>query len=168
LEQINRYGAQFAPYNASSTLAAAFQRHWLIPVGYAIGVASCVFHLSNGIWSFGVRWGLWISPAAMRRAGLACTGFGVALGAVSLGAVTAPLRIVPKDARIVEQEMYDARVASHEIEPNPHKRARGADDEAGRGSTGGGADAPAPSPSDASANQIGAPAAGDPSARRGG
>jgi succinate dehydrogenase / fumarate reductase cytochrome b subunit len=121
-------GAQFAPYNASSTLSAAFQKNWLIPVGYAIGVASCIFHLSNGIWSFGVRWGLWISPAAMRRAGLACTGFGLALGAVSLGALTAPLRMDADEARRIEKEMYDARVSSHEVEPNPHKRAAGADD----------------------------------------
>lgn len=120
-------GAQFKPYNAASTLAEAFQKNWLIPVAYTVGVLSCVFHLSNGIWSFGVRWGLWVSPAAMRRAGLACAGFGVLLGAVSLGAVSGPIRIKPEEARQIEQEMYDARVASHEIEPNSHKRADGAD-----------------------------------------
>lgn len=120
-----RGGAQFAPYNASSTLASAFQKNWLIPVGYGLGVASCVFHLANGIWSFGVRWGIWVSPAAMRRAGLACTGFGLLLGAVSLGALSAPLRIDPAEARRVEDEMYEARLASHDVEPTPHKRADG-------------------------------------------
>lgn len=116
-------GAQFYPYNASSSLAGALQKNWLLPVGYAIGVSSCVFHLANGLWSFGVRWGLWVSPAAMRRAGLACTVFGLGLGAVSLGAIVAPLRLDVDEARRVEKEMYDARVASHEIEPNEEKVA---------------------------------------------
>jgi len=141
-------GAQFAPYSASSTLAAAFQKSWLIPVGYAIGLASCIFHLSNGIWSFGVRWGLWISPAAMRRAGRVCTAFGLALGAVSLGAVTAPLRLDPAKARIIEQEMYDARVASHEIEANEHKRAPGDDKTDSGKQTNAGQESAQTSPSD--------------------
>ena len=130
-------GAQFSPYNASSTLAAAFQKNWLIPVAYTVGVASCIFHLSNGIWSFGVRWGIWTSPTAMRRAGLACAGFGILLGAVSLGAVAGPMRTDPTEAREIEQEMYDARLASHDVEPNPHKRAPEAGQPANRHETAG-------------------------------
>ncbi len=31
---------------------------------YSVGVLSCVFHLANGIWTFGITWGLWITPEA--------------------------------------------------------------------------------------------------------
>ncbi|MFO0868749.1 MAG: succinate dehydrogenase cytochrome b558 subunit [Pirellulales bacterium] len=116
-------GAQFKPYHASSTLAAAFQKSVLIPVLYTVGVLSCVFHLSNGIWSFGVRWGLWTTPAAMGRAGKLCTGFGIALALVSLGAVAGPLGTDVREARQIEDTMYEARLAAHDIEPNEHKTA---------------------------------------------
>ncbi len=114
-------GAQFKPYNASSTLAAAFQKSVLVPVLYTVGVLSCVFHLSNGIWSFGVRWGIWTTPAAMTRAGRVCTVFGIGLGLVSLGAVSGPLKTDVKAAYQGEKEMLDAKIASHDVDPNPHK-----------------------------------------------
>ena len=40
-------GANFRPYNAASSLALAMQGV-LVPVLYAIGILSCVFHLANG------------------------------------------------------------------------------------------------------------------------
>lgn len=118
-------GAQFLPYRAASSTAAAFQKSILIPIFYTIGVLSCVFHLSNGIWSFGIRWGLWTSPAAMNRAGKACLGFGIILALVSTGALTAPLRIKLDDNKRldpdVEKIMYEAKSGSYEIDPNPEK-----------------------------------------------
>ena len=118
-------GAQFRPYRAASSLAAAFQKSILIPILYTIGVLSCVFHLSNGIWSFGIRWGLWTSPAAMKRAGRICIGFGVAMALVSTGALTAPLRLkLDENQRLtpdVEKTMYEAKRAALEIDDNPHK-----------------------------------------------
>ncbi len=55
-------GAQFRPYSAASTLGAAMQGG-LIPVLYAVGVLSCVFHFANGLWTMGITWGVWTSPA---------------------------------------------------------------------------------------------------------
>ncbi len=40
-----------------------------IAFGYLIGLAALAFHLFNGLWSFGSRWGLWVADAAKRRAG---------------------------------------------------------------------------------------------------
>lgn len=118
-------GAQFRPYRAASSLAAAFQKSILIPILYTIGVLSCVFHLSNGIWSFGIRWGLWTSPAAMKRAGRICIGFGVAMALVSTGAITAPLRLkLDENQHLtpdVEKTMYEAKRDALEIDDNPHK-----------------------------------------------
>ena len=59
-------GANFRPFNAASTLAQALSG-MMVPTFYAIGVAACIFHLANGIWTMGITWGVWTSPAAQRR-----------------------------------------------------------------------------------------------------
>lgn len=117
-------GARFKPYNAASSLADAMQSSLLPKAFYAIGVLSCVFHLSNGIWSAGIRWGLWTSPAAMRRATALCTGFGVLLGTIAIGAWLAPLLTDSHAARVTEDEMYESRIKSHDILPNDEKRSK--------------------------------------------
>src|SRR6185436_13411010 len=63
-------GANFSPFNAASTMGAAMNG-FVVPLLYAIGVLSCVFHLANGIWTMGITWGIWITPAAQRRANVA-------------------------------------------------------------------------------------------------
>jgi succinate dehydrogenase / fumarate reductase cytochrome b subunit len=113
--------AQFAPYNATSTAARAMQASVLVPILYSIGMLSCVFHLANGIWTFGITWGLWLTPTAQRRALVGCGVFGVLLAVVGLSSVTGFMRVnVPSAAR-EEAEMYDARVKTHMIDPNEHK-----------------------------------------------
>ncbi len=79
-------GGQFKPYNAASTAGMALQQ-LLIAVIYAIGVLASVFHLSNGIWSMGITWGVWTRPQAQQRALYACGGFGVILAIVGLSAL---------------------------------------------------------------------------------
>ena len=69
-------GGKFDPHHATSSAATALQ-----PLGisllYAIGVLSAVFHFANGLWTLGITWGLWTSPAAMRRASYLSIGVGV-------------------------------------------------------------------------------------------
>jgi len=125
------YGAIFRPYNAASTAAEAMQLSLIVPILYAIGVLSCVFHLANGIWTFGITWGVWVTPAAQRWANVACLVFGLLLGAVSLGALGGfAFGVDPKEAREVEDIMYEHQFAA-EIEeakklgkedPNAKKR----------------------------------------------
>lgn len=87
-EQLRAGGAfaQFDPENATQTvtetLASVTQK-----VIYLVGVLSCVYHLANGLWTMGITWGVWTTPAAQRRANFACIGFGVALAFVGLGAL---------------------------------------------------------------------------------
>jgi succinate dehydrogenase cytochrome b subunit len=117
------YGGIFRPYNAASTGAEAMRVSGIVPILYAIGVLSCVFHLANGIWTFGITWGIWTSPQAQRWATVACLVFGLGLGAVSMGALSGFAFIVDvKQAREVEEKMYKAKVAAEEILPNEHKR----------------------------------------------
>jgi succinate dehydrogenase / fumarate reductase, cytochrome b subunit len=113
----------FKPYNATSTLAAALQGYvW--PVFYVVGVLACVYHLANGLWTFGITWGIWVSPAAQKRATLACTAFGVMLGIVGLSALGGAKMIKPEEARAIEDKMNRARIESGEIAPNDEKLAK--------------------------------------------
>lgn len=117
-------GAQFSPYNAASTLGAAMSG-FVVPILYAIGVLSCVFHLANGLWTMGITWGVWVSPAAQKRANLVCVVFGIGLAFVGLSALGGALNIDTDAAKEVEQRMYDAKIASGEIEADSseHKRS---------------------------------------------
>jgi len=118
-------GARFKPYNASSTLSEAMQSSLIAKIFYAVGVLSCVFHLANGIWSAGIRWGAWTSPAAMRRASLACTGFGVLLAVVSVAAWIAPLLTDVDEAKRMEQAMIESRKNSGEVTDEEVKEKTG-------------------------------------------
>ncbi|MDX1944751.1 MAG: succinate dehydrogenase cytochrome b558 subunit [Pirellulaceae bacterium] len=115
-------GAQFRAYNAGSTAAEAIQRGApLMAIFYAVGILACVFHLANGIWTFGITWGIWVTPAAQRWATVAALVFGLGLSAVGLGALGGFATTDPKKAAEVEKTMYEAKLKSGEIEANPHK-----------------------------------------------
>ena len=119
-------GAQFKPFNAASTAGEALQGAGYLAF-YIIGVLSCVYHLANGLWTMGITWGIWTSPAAQARALKVCSGFGVLLAVVSMGALFGmrgaghgePL----ENARQVEDQMYKSKTESGELAPNEHKRA---------------------------------------------
>lgn len=116
-------GARFKPYNAASTSASALQASIMIQALYAVGVLACVFHLANGLWTMGITWGLWITPAAQQRASVVCGGIGAVLAVVSIAALVGMVRVDVDAAREIEQTMYEARIDSGQIEPNEHKRA---------------------------------------------
>ena len=117
-------GAQFSPYNAASTLGAAMAG-FVVPILYAIGVLSCVFHLANGLWTMGITWGIWTSPAAQKRANSICVVFGVGLAVVALSALGGAINVDEEAAKEVENRMYNAKIASGEIDEasSAHKRA---------------------------------------------
>ncbi len=114
--------AQFRPYNAASTLAVALSG-WAWPIFYIVGVVACTYHLANGIWTAGITWGAWISPAGQRRASVACTVFGVVLTALGLSALFAAKTTNVEAAKLTEDKMYEMRVETGELKPDPHKRS---------------------------------------------
>jgi succinate dehydrogenase / fumarate reductase cytochrome b subunit len=87
-------GGGFAVHNESGgpaaalTTAQAIQAAWWIAPLYAIGIVACVYHLANGIWTSLITWGITIRPYSQRVAGYFCTGFGVILTLVGLGALS--------------------------------------------------------------------------------
>jgi succinate dehydrogenase / fumarate reductase cytochrome b subunit len=120
------YGHMFKPYNATSTAAEALQISAIVPLLYAIGVLACVFHLANGIWTFGITWGLWVTPQSQRRADWFCLGFGVLLGLVgltALGGFATMSKEQVQQARKNEDKLYQSKVASGELSDNPEKRS---------------------------------------------
>ncbi|MEK6798697.1 MAG: succinate dehydrogenase cytochrome b558 subunit [Planctomycetota bacterium] len=86
-------GGQFAAHDASGapaaaeTTAAALQSAWWIAPAYAVGVASCVYHLANGVWTSLITWGITIRPRSQQVAGYFCAAFGFILLLVGLGAL---------------------------------------------------------------------------------
>jgi succinate dehydrogenase / fumarate reductase cytochrome b subunit len=79
-------GGHFDPHHAASTAGQALQPI-LVSIFYCIGVLSTVFHFANGLWTLGITWGLWTSPAAMRRANVVSVVVGLGLAAAGLGAI---------------------------------------------------------------------------------
>ena len=125
VEQADKLGgAQFDPYNAASSAGKAIQASLLVQIFYTIGILSCVFHLANGIWSMGITWGLWISPAAQRRASWLSLAFGIGLSVVGMSALVGMRNVDVKAAREKEDQMYEARVAAGTLneETADHKR----------------------------------------------
>ena len=99
-------GPRFDPHHATSSAATV-----IAPLGvsllYAIGVLSAVFHLSNGLWTIGITWGLWTSPAAMQRANVVSIVVGVVLAAAGLGAIGGLRATDVAAARQIETRMDD-------------------------------------------------------------
>lgn len=94
------------------------------PIFYTVGVLSCVYHLANGIWTFGITWGIWISPAAQKRASLVCTGFGVVLAIIGMSALTGAKLVDPVQARSIEDKLNQDRIDNGEISPQSKKLAK--------------------------------------------
>jgi succinate dehydrogenase / fumarate reductase cytochrome b subunit len=114
-------GANFKPFNAASTLGEAMAGT-TVQALYAIGMLACVFHLANGIWTMGITWGVWISPAAQGRASRVCAAFGVLLAVAGIESLVGASAVNIEKARAAEAGMYDARLESGDIKPNEHKR----------------------------------------------
>jgi len=123
-------GGHFDPHAATSSAALAI--HPILPtILYAIGVLCVVFHFANGLWTLGITWGIWTSPAAMRRANAVSVAVGVVLAAAGLSSIV-KLRDIGGDAAKLEQarrieanmnEDREARERLLEGEPPAQPRA---------------------------------------------
>lgn len=124
--------ASFYPYNAASTLAYAMEGY-LWPAFYYVGVMACVYHLANGLWTAGITWGLWISPAAQARATKLCVAFGLLLaviGTAAWWAAVSPGEEEIAEFREVENRMYEASVEAGLVPENSEKQYKPESNEA--------------------------------------
>lgn len=101
-------GGRFDPHYATSSAATA-----IAPLGiallYAIGVLAAVYHLANGLWTLGITWGLWTSPAAMQRANVVSIVVGCVLAAAGLGSIGGLRATDVAEARRVETRLEEFR-----------------------------------------------------------
>jgi succinate dehydrogenase / fumarate reductase cytochrome b subunit len=111
-------GGRFDPHHASSSAAVAL-RPPVVTLLYGIGILSVVFHFANGLWTQGITWGLWTSPAAMRRANAVTILVGLGLAAAGLGALGGMRAVDVEQARAIETRMDDVRRMLEGQEPAP-------------------------------------------------
>jgi succinate dehydrogenase / fumarate reductase cytochrome b subunit len=97
-------GGEFDPHHAASSAASAIDS-LPIQIIYAIGTLSAVYHLSNGLWTFGITWGIWVSEAAQNRASKVCAAFGIVLAIVSMGALYGMAKVDVPQAKVYEDVM---------------------------------------------------------------
>ncbi len=114
---------QFRAYNAASTLALAMDGYFW-PTFYLLGVWACVYHLANGLWTAGITWGLWISPAAQRRATYVCTVFGALLLVIGTAAWWSSISIDPVAAKEIEDQMYEFNLQAGLVPESVEKRTQ--------------------------------------------
>ena len=101
-------GGNFDPEAATSSTAVALQP-FLAKLIYVVGMLSCVYHLANGLWTMGITWGVWTSPAAQRRANWVCAVFGVGLAIVGLSVIRGFDQVDIDEAVRTEQRLDQAR-----------------------------------------------------------
>lgn len=114
--------ATFRPYNAVSTVASSMQGSIFVPILYAFGVLSCVYHFANGIWTMGITWGVWTTPKGQRRATYATAGIGVVVAVIGLSSIAGFLAVDVDAAQDTEDRMYEQRTQDGSVIPDSHKR----------------------------------------------
>ncbi|MGH7441128.1 MAG: succinate dehydrogenase [bacterium] len=68
------------------TLASEFSRPW-VAAFYVLGILSAAFHLSNGLWGFGVSWGILRGQKSMDVAWKGCMALAVVVALMGLNAL---------------------------------------------------------------------------------
>jgi succinate dehydrogenase / fumarate reductase cytochrome b subunit len=106
-------GGLFDPEDAA-TAAQAIQAAWWVPVLYAIGVVSVVYHFANGLWTMGITWGLWVSPRAQEKAKAPIAVIGALVMFLGLGSLAAMMMAdVPHDPDAAIQRQEHAWTQPH-------------------------------------------------------
>jgi len=108
-------GGKFNPEHAASS-AAEVLSPLVMKIIYTIGTLCAVYHLANGIWTFGITWGIWTSDKAQKRAGYLCTVIGLTVALFGMGSLYGMSRIdVPEAITIENNIQIDQKAASGEI-----------------------------------------------------
>jgi succinate dehydrogenase / fumarate reductase cytochrome b subunit len=109
-------GGRFDAEHASSTVAEVLTPFsWQLI--YGAGLLCAVFHLANGLWTAGITWGIWTTPAAMRRAGWISLIFGLMIGAAGFASIVGFATTDVKKAQVIEGRMEQI----HQVETGAEK-----------------------------------------------
>src|SRR5262245_29130248 len=94
-------GGRFDADHAASSAAIVLDP-LLMKIISTIGTLCAVYHLANGLWTFGITWGIWTSDGAQRRAGYVCAAFGILLGLVGMGSLYGMSKVNVSEAKVKE------------------------------------------------------------------
>ena len=108
-------GSRFQHLFATTSTAAALQSSVLIQIFYVVGLLATIFHFANGLWTMGITWGVWTTPAAQNRANYFCGAVGLLLTIVGLTALVGMLRVDIPQARAVENQINNMKLMSGEV-----------------------------------------------------
>ena len=97
-------GGKFDPEHAASSAAIVLDP-LLMKIIYTVGVLGAVYHLANGIWTFGITWGIWTSDHAQRRAGYVCAVVGLVVASFGMGSLYGMSKIDVPQAQVVENNI---------------------------------------------------------------
>ena len=100
----DKFGGRFDAEHASSTVAEVLTP-FSIRLLYGIGVLTAVFHLANGLWTAGITWGIWTTPAAMRRAGWISLALGIVIGVAGFASIVGFANTDIKKSQVIEDRM---------------------------------------------------------------
>lgn len=103
-------GGRFDPEHATSSAAIVLDP-LLMKIIYTVGTLCAVYHLANGLWTFGITWGIWISDRAQRRAGYVCAVFGLIVAFFGLGSLYGMSKVNIEKATTIENNMQVIREA---------------------------------------------------------
>lgn len=109
-------GSNFDPHRATGTAAGVLQsRFWIAPF-YLVGTLAAAFHLSNGVWTGLITWGVTVGRGAQRKSGYACAALGIMLAVFGLASIralmTTPDAIPPAQRQAPAQPTARAAEAS--------------------------------------------------------
>ncbi len=80
-------GGTFNYEHAATTAAEAIRSSPLVSIAYLVGVLAAAYHLSNGVWTSGITWGVWTSANAQSRASVLALGIGLVLATMGLASL---------------------------------------------------------------------------------
>jgi len=104
-------GGHFDPNHAASSAAIVLDPV-LMKIIYTVGTLCAVYHLANGIWTFGITWGIWTSEGAQRRAGYVCGAIGILVAVLGMGSLYGMSMINVPQAEAIENRMEQVREMS--------------------------------------------------------
>jgi succinate dehydrogenase / fumarate reductase, cytochrome b subunit len=85
-------GARFDSKDVETAVTTVLGSPW-VTAAYIAGTLAAVYHLSAGLWTAGITWGIWTSARAQRRARVPCLLFGLGLAAIGMAIVAGMYRV---------------------------------------------------------------------------
>ncbi len=104
-------GGWFDAHHASSSASAALQST-AVRIGYVIGVLASVYHLANGIWTFGITWGIWTSERECAALVMRVSRLGYFWRVLASESLVGMTQVDMDKARAIEDRMEELRKAT--------------------------------------------------------